>query len=60
MFDQYNFDFSDTITFDNSYSFLRSKKLHYEIIVTPSTDKLEFVTDVSATDEITEAATPSS
>lgn len=60
-FDQYNYHsfFSDTITFDNSYSFLRSKKLHYEIIVTPPPEKLELVTDVAATDEITANPTPS-
>lgn len=31
---------SDTVTFDNSYSLLRSKKLHYSVYLTHSVTKL--------------------
>lgn len=30
----------DTVTFDNSYSLLRSKKLHYSVYVTQSVTKI--------------------
>jgi hypothetical protein len=32
-----------TVTFDNSYSLLRSKKLHYEILVTPPVEKMNIL-----------------
>lgn len=37
------FLFSDTVTFDNSYSLMRSKKLHYCVDVTPPLNKMNIL-----------------
>lgn len=37
------FSIADTVTFDNTYSLMRSKKIHYCVYVTPSIDKMNIL-----------------
>lgn len=49
-----NFWLSDTVTFDNSYSLMRSKKLHYCVDVTPPLNKMNIIPTEEEIEKINE------